>query len=305
MTAKLNLINVKYTYTECTSGSECGKHVAYLELDINRENVDTWNNVLHTELLDSCSTGMYAGDLDEIYKLSIVASTVYKIWYPATNKFAVSFTFTSSNTHESTTVYIYNNKLTVAEWKTIINDTPGKILFCAAPVREEKMYTYQDIGNVNAYEYNFGFVTADKESACQYLSINKTAIEKSVTLPPKYNTNRRMANWYGGELTKKIKAASVQVIDEFIIAAEFSMSIPDFITVNDYHAKRHEQALEILNYVYNPKFILPLHMSLDGDNYMVLIPIIDKLTKGNFNASHIFKRNTIGIQKQHASGASK
>lgn len=119
------------------------------------------------------------------------------------------------------------------------------------------------------------------------LHINEHSASNSV----KYNIEKRHCDWYPDKKfrTELLEAAKSK-LNDFVYATSFNIFIPNFMVIPAFHAYRHKQALEILNYCFAPVQVMPLPVRFRNDEYTLLFPICKPLTRANFKAKAIPRR---------------
>lgn len=276
---------IKYHYSISHLASIPGKTIVYSFLDKSIYDNFNLSQAILSEA-DSCSLILDDNDNADIpLKL---CEKLYSVWHKLdTDSSILPIIFElTDNRCNTTSCFIYDDKVTCETWKKIIAEGKGKLLFCSQPivVDNEKYPTGQ-----NTNEIKFSFVTDDKAKISEWLKTNTDQSLYKLKVSAKYDTRIRMINWYGSENAKKIMEDSENELTKFVLAVNFGIYIPNFLTVPCYHAKRYQQALDILEHVYHPEFIMTLPLVSTGIKYTILFPVTEKLTRDKFNAKRVFE----------------
>ena len=87
----------------------------------------------------------------------------------------------------------------------------------------------------------------------------------------------RMSSWYTDTELRNLITNDAQVaIETFITKKSLDIFIPNFLVVPVYHIRRYQKAVELINEVYMPDFIMSLPLVVADKGYTVLFPISHK-----------------------------
>ena len=95
---------------------------------------------------------------------------------------------------------------------------------------------------------------------------------------PEAKLDQIMHNWYKPEEYNTLVKLSEQTISNFVVTGEINIYIPGYLTIPSYHIRRYKKALDTIESLYKPKFVMTLPIYRGNTCYTVLFPICDDIT---------------------------
>ncbi len=126
-------------------------------------------------------------------------------------------------------------------------------------------------------EDNYSVIATSAEFAIAWLSkVNCTT--NVVADSPEARLTRIMHNWYKDEEYNNLVTLSERAISDFVVLGKINIYIPGYLTIPSYHIKRYKKALDLINSIYNPEFVMTIPIYRGNTSYTVLFPICDSIT---------------------------
>ncbi len=166
-------------------------------------------------------------------------------------------------TSKDIVIYTGNN---ATKWIAELNETYAwpndNLIFLARCMR------YSDTYDVISDSIDFVTVWLTREG-------NKTL---QYVETPAIKLAKLMHNWYNQEEYDTLTNLADQVIASFVVVGKVNIYIPSYLVVLSHHIKRYKKALDTLNSLYHPKFIMTLPLYRGNCTYTVLFPILEDIT---------------------------
>lgn len=96
---------------------------------------------------------------------------------------------------------------------------------------------------------------------------------------PEIKLSKLMHNWYAADEYNTLSNLADQTIMNFVVMGKINIYIPSYLVVLNYHIKRYKKALDTIESLYHPKFIMTLPIYRGNCSYTTLFPILDDLNK--------------------------
>lgn len=95
---------------------------------------------------------------------------------------------------------------------------------------------------------------------------------------PEIKLVKLMHNWYSREEYDNLSRLADQAITNFVVVGKINMYIPSYLVVLSHHIKRYKKAIDTIESLYRPKFIMSLPVYRGNCTYTVLFPILEDIT---------------------------
>lgn len=95
---------------------------------------------------------------------------------------------------------------------------------------------------------------------------------------PEIKLSKLMHNWYAPDEYNTLSNLADQTIMNFVVMGKINIYIPSYLVVLSHHIKRYKKALDTIESLYHPKFIMTLPIYRGNCNYTVLFPILEDIT---------------------------
>lgn len=94
---------------------------------------------------------------------------------------------------------------------------------------------------------------------------------------PEIKLVKLMHNWYNKEEYENLSKLADQAITNFVVVGKINMYIPSYVVVLSSHIKRYKKALDTIESLYHPKFIMTLPIYRGNCSYTLLFPILEDI----------------------------
>lgn len=95
---------------------------------------------------------------------------------------------------------------------------------------------------------------------------------------PESKLVKLMRNWYKDVEYDTLVKLSEQAITDFVVTGKINIYIPGYLTVHSYHIKRYKKALDTIENIYNPKFVMTIPIYRGNTSFTVMFPICENIT---------------------------